>query len=46
MIMIHQVNHATYHRAQVAMLMRQQGYQPVNTDFITWDRVRTGQLKD
>lgn len=46
MIMIHQVNHATYHRAQVALLMRQQGFQPVNTDFITWDRVRTGQLKN
>lgn len=43
-IMIHVVNHGTYHRGQVAMLLRQKGYEPVNTDFITYDRVITGQL--
>lgn len=43
-IMIHTVNHATYHRGQVALLMRERGYEPVNTDFITYDRVITGQL--
>jgi uncharacterized damage-inducible protein DinB len=43
MIMIHLVNHSSYHRAQVAMLMRQKGYEPINTDFITYDRVITGQ---
>lgn len=45
-IMIHLVNHSSYHRAQIAMLLRQKGFEPVNTDFITYDRVITGQLKD
>lgn len=44
-IMIHTVNHATYHRGQVALLMRERGYEPINTDLITYDRVITGQLK-
>ena len=44
-IMIHLVNHGTYHRGQVAMLLRQKGFEPVNTDFITYDRVLSGQLK-
>ena len=46
MIMIHLVNHCSYHRAQIAMLLRQNGLEPVNTDFITYDRVITGQLKE
>ena len=45
-IMIHTVNHASYHRAQVAMLLRQNGWEPINTDFITYDRVMLGQLKN
>lgn len=45
-IMIHLVNHSSYHRAQIAMLLRQKGFEPVNTDFITYDRVMRGQLKD
>jgi uncharacterized damage-inducible protein DinB len=45
MIMIHLVNHSSYHRAQIAMLLRQKGFEPINTDFITYDRVITGQLK-
>ena len=45
-IMIHLVNHSTYHRAQIALLLRQKGFEPVNTDFITYDRVITGQLPD
>lgn len=44
-IMMHLVNHSTYHRGQVALLMRQKGYEPINTDFITYDRVITGQLQ-
>jgi uncharacterized damage-inducible protein DinB len=43
-IMTHLVNHGTYHRGQVAMLLRQQGFEPINTDFITYDRVISGQL--
>lgn len=46
MIMIHLVNHCSYHRAQVALLLRQKGFEPINTDFITYDRVITGQWKD
>lgn len=45
-IMIHLVNHSTYHRAQVALLLRQKGYEPVNTDFITYDRILRGQWKE
>lgn len=45
-IMIHLVNHSSYHRAQIAMLLRQKGFEPVNTDFITYDRVLRGQLQD
>ena len=46
MIMIHLVNHASYHRGQIAMLLRQKGFDPINTDFITYDRVLRGQLKE
>ncbi|SRR5258706_8835496 len=46
MIMVHVANHGSYHRAQVAMLLRQNGFEPVNTDFITYDRVVLGQLKN
>jgi uncharacterized damage-inducible protein DinB len=45
-IMIHLVNHCSYHRAQIALLLRQKGYEPVNTDFITYDRVLRGQWKE
>lgn len=45
-IMIHLVNHGSYHRGQVAMLLRQKGFEPVNTDYITYDRVLSGQLKN
>jgi uncharacterized damage-inducible protein DinB len=46
MIMIHLVNHSSYHRAQIAMLLRQKGLEPINTDFITYDRVMRGQLQE
>lgn len=45
-IMIHLVNHSSYHRAQIALLLRQKGYEPINTDFITYDRIITGQLQE
>ncbi|MEX1239232.1 MAG: DinB family protein [Cyclobacteriaceae bacterium] len=45
MVMIHLVNHSSYHRAQIALLLRQKGLEPVNTDFITYDRIITGQLR-
>ncbi|CAN5165440.1 damage-inducible protein DinB [soil metagenome] len=34
----HIVNHASYHRGQVAKLIRAKGFDPVNTDFITYAR--------
>jgi len=45
-IMMHLVNHCSYHRAQVALLLRQKGFEPLNTDFITYDRVVRGQWKE
>jgi uncharacterized damage-inducible protein DinB len=45
-IMMHLVNHCSYHRAQVAMLLRQKGFEPINTDLITYDRVVRGQWKE
>jgi len=29
-----------------ALLLRQNGFEPINTDFITYDRVITGQWKE
>lgn len=37
-IIIHTANHATYHRAQYAVLLRQNEIDPPNTDFITYAR--------
>ncbi len=45
-IMMHLVNHGSYHRGQLALLMRQKGFEPINTDFITYDRVMTQQWKE
>ncbi len=45
-LMAHIVNHGTYHRGQVAVLLRERGYEPVNTDFVTYDRIISGQLKE
>lgn len=35
-ILIHVVNHYTYHRGQIAMLMRTNGLEPVPSDYIHW----------
>jgi len=43
-IIIHTVNHATYHRAQYAVMLRQVGIEPPNTDFITFAREFSGEL--
>ena len=37
-ILTHAVVHASYHRAQVATRMRDHGFEPVNSDFITYCR--------
>ncbi|MBK0403597.1 damage-inducible protein DinB [Adhaeribacter sp. BT258] len=42
-IFTHVFNHCTYHRAQVATNLRQNGFEPINTDYITYVRIKTGQ---
>lgn len=37
-ILFHAVNHSTYHRAQIAMEFRQNGLDPLNTDYIAYKR--------
>ena len=36
----HAVNHSTYHRGQVTVLLRLLGAPPVSTDLVLWDRAR------
>ena len=38
-IVTHVINHSTYHRAQIAQLMRQLGKQPPKTDYILYQRL-------
>jgi uncharacterized damage-inducible protein DinB len=45
-ILIHVGNHGTYHRGQIAMLLREKGYNPVSTDYILYDRSISKQLKN
>ena len=35
-ILLQVFNHGTYHRAQIAMDLREKGLEPVNTDYIFW----------
>ena len=37
-IFFHFINHSTYHRGQIAMLMKQAGLEPINTDYIFYKR--------
>jgi len=37
-ILFHVINHSTYHRAQVAGLMRQENFEPPVTDYIAYKR--------
>lgn len=37
-ILIHLANHGTYHRGQIATLLRQQGFDPVATDYVVFCR--------
>lgn len=39
-ILMQVLNHGTYHRAQIAANLRQAGFIPVNTDYITFVRER------
>jgi uncharacterized damage-inducible protein DinB len=39
-LMQHVLNHSTYHRGQVTLLLRAVGVRPVSTDLVAWDRAR------
>ena len=41
-VLLHVVNHATYHRGQVATLLRQRGYKPESTDLAAYYRTQAG----
>jgi uncharacterized damage-inducible protein DinB len=41
-ILTHIFNHGSYHRGQIATLMRQEGLQPAVTDFIAFARLHPG----
>jgi len=38
-IITHVINHSTYHRAQIAQLVRQSGGEPAKTDYIVYQRM-------
>ena len=40
-IVLHLVNHGSYHRGQVATMLRQSGVTPPGTDLVTFYRART-----
>lgn len=37
-ILFHFINHSTYHRGQIAMLMKEAGLEPIATDYIFFKR--------
>ena len=37
-LVVHVVNHASYHRGQIATMMRQLGAQPASTDYVVYMR--------
>ena len=37
-ILFHVINHSTYHRGQIALLFRQNGMEPLVTDYIFYKR--------
>ena len=39
-VLMHVITHNHYHRGQIAQAVRQQGNEPVNTDYITYTRER------
>jgi len=39
-LLLHVLNHGTYHRAQIATEMRNNGIEPINTDYISFVRNR------
>jgi uncharacterized damage-inducible protein DinB len=42
-LMQHVLNHSTYHRGQVTLLLRAVGARLASTDLVTWDRARAAE---
>ncbi len=42
-MMQHVVNHSTYHRGQITTMLRQLGAQPIATDFLVFEDLKSGQ---
>ena len=38
-VIVHVINHSTYHRAQIAQLVKQSGGEPAKTDYIFYQRL-------
>jgi uncharacterized damage-inducible protein DinB len=45
-LMQHALNHSTYHRGQVTLLLRAAGARPVVTDLLVWDRAQAAKTAD
>ena len=39
-LLVHVVNHGTYHRGQIATSLRESGHQPPSTDYILYSRAK------
>ena len=39
--LVHAVNHSTFHRGQVAVMLRERGYSPAPTDFVGFEDVES-----
>ena len=40
--LFHVVNHGTYHRGQIACLLKLHGVEPVDTDMVIWWKIQSG----
>jgi uncharacterized damage-inducible protein DinB len=45
-LMQHVLNHSTYHRGQVSLLLRARGVRPVSTDLVAWDRAQAAKTSE
>jgi uncharacterized damage-inducible protein DinB len=42
-VLFHLASHGAYHRGQISLILRDSGLEPINTDYITFVRERSGQ---
>ncbi len=45
-VLMHLLTHNHYHRGQIAQSVREQGYEPIWTDYIVYSRLRSGDAGD